>query len=97
VIHSRPTFFTRRFAPVITAWAIALSVVGLIYWFEKSMPAFHEVVVPLYWIIAILLVFGTWRWVRTRGKQEHDRRTTDRRQADRRESTADQPTEPPAD
>lgn len=95
VTHSRPTFFRRRFAPLIAAWAIALSVAGLIYWFEKSMPAFHEVVGPLYWIIATLIVFSTWRWIRTRGKQRHDRRAADRRHADRRESTVDQPTEPP--
>ncbi len=80
--ESRPTFFHRRFAPLVTSWIVALVVTGLIYWFEISMPAFHEVVVPLYWIVAILSVFATWRWVRIRGIR--DRRSTERRHADRR-------------
>lgn len=80
--ESKPTFFRRRFAPLITSWVIALVIAGLIYWFEISMPAFHEVVVPLYWIVAALVVFATWRWVRIRGIR--DRRTTERRHADRR-------------
>ena len=78
------------------AWAIALGVAGLIYWFEHSMPAFHEVVHPLYWIIATIIVFGTWRWVRTRSKPRHDRRDSDRRHADRRNDTPDRPMDPPA-
>ena len=92
----KPTFFHRRFAPLFTAWAVALGIAGLIYWFEKSMPAFHEVVNPFYWIIATLIVFGTWRWVRTRASVRHDRRAADRRQADRRHKTPDQPNDPPA-
>lgn len=80
--ESKPTFFRRRFAPLITSWIVALVVAGLIYWFETSMPAFHEVVVPLYWIVAALILFATWRWVRTRGirdRRGHERRHTDRR------------------
>ncbi len=91
--ESKPTFFRRRFAPLITSWVIALVIAGLIYWFEISMPAFHEVVVPLYWIVAALGVFATWKWVRIRGIR--DRRTADRRHADRRDYTADHPTQPP--
>jgi len=93
---TKPTFFRRRFAPLISAWAVALSIAGLIYWFEHAMPAFHEVVHPLYWIIATIMVFGTWRWVRMRSKPRRDRRESDRRHADRRHDTPDQPIGPPA-
>jgi membrane protein implicated in regulation of membrane protease activity len=89
----KPTFLSRRFAPLISAWVIALVVAGLIYWFEASMPAFHEVVVPLYWIIAAILVFATWRWVRIRGKR--DRRNTERRGGDRRSRTTQRSTKSP--
>jgi membrane protein YdbS with pleckstrin-like domain len=78
------TFFSRRFAPLVTTWIIAVVVAGLIYWFEIEMPAFHEVVTPLYGIIAALAVFFTWRWTRTRGRG--DRRRAERRHNDRRDS-----------
>lgn len=80
---SIPTFFHRRFAPLILAWVIAVIVAGLLYWIEASFPAFHEVMIPLYWIIAALIILATWRWFRTRGRG--DRRGKDRRRADRRD------------
>lgn len=79
---SIPTFFRRRFAPLILAWAVALTAAGLLYWIETAFPAFHEVMIPLYWIIGALIILATWRWFRTRGKG--DRRERDRRRADRR-------------
>jgi len=79
---STPSFFRRRFAPLIAAWGTALLVAGLLYWIEASFPAFHEVMIPLYWIIAALIILATWRWFRTRGRG--DRRGKDRRHADRR-------------
>jgi hypothetical protein len=88
----RRTFFSRRFAPLVAAWVGAIIVVGLIYWFEHTMPAFDEVVAPLYAVIALLLTAFTWRWIRTRGKGE--RRHNDRRRTDRR-NTAEYSTKPP--
>ena len=79
------TFFRRRFLPLIAIWIVALVVAGLIYWFEIAMPAFHEVVSPIYAIIAAVAVFFTWRWIRTRGRG--DRRHADRRRTDRRDTT----------
>ena len=79
---SIPTFFHRRFAPLIVAWVIAVVVAGLLYWIEASFPAFHEVMIPLYWIIGALIILATWRWFRTRGRG--DRRGKDRRRVDRR-------------
>lgn len=92
---TKPTFFRRRFAPLFTAWAVALGIAGLIYWFERSMPAFHEVVNPFYWIIVTIMVLGTWRWVRTRSRPKHDRRESDRRHTDRRHDAPDLPIDPP--
>jgi fatty acid desaturase len=86
VADSRPTFFRRRFAPLIAAWVLALIVAGLLYWIEIIYPAFHEVLVPLYWIVGVLIVLATWRWVRTRGKG--DRRGKERRHGDRRHDLA---------
>jgi hypothetical protein len=86
------TFFSRHFAPLIGAWVAAIVVVGLIYWFERAMPAFDEVVAPLYAVTALLLAAFTWRWIRTRGKGE--RRNRDRRRTDRR-NTAEYSTKPP--
>ena len=80
----RRTFFSRRFAPLVTTWIIALVAAGFIYWFEIEMPAFHEVVTPLYAIIAALAVFFTWRWIRTRNRG--DRRRAERRNTERRDA-----------
>lgn len=81
---TRRNFFSRRFAPLVTTWIIALVAAGLIYWFEIKMPAFHDVVTPVYAIIAALTVFFTWRWIRTRHRGD-DRRHGERRHADRRD------------
>ncbi|SRR6266511_6419440 len=89
----RRTFFSRRFAPLVAAWIVALCTVGLVYWFESAMPAFHEVVTPIYAIILFFIAFTTWRWIRTRGKR--DRRHTERRRTDRRERA--KPPAPPRD
>jgi len=42
------------------AWVSAIIIAGLIYWFEVEMPAFDEVVAPLYAVVALLLVAFTW-------------------------------------
>jgi len=83
--RTRRSFFSRRFAPLVATWIIALAAAGLIYWFEITMPAFHEVVIPLYVIIAALAVFFTWRWIRTRHRRG-DRRHAERRHTDRRDA-----------
>lgn len=77
-----PTFFRRRFAPLIAAWVVALIVAGLLYWIEVSFPAFHDILIPLYWIVGALITLATWRWFRAR--ERGNRRGKDRRRADRR-------------
>ena len=88
----RRTFFNRRFAPLITTGIIAVVAAALVYWFETVMPAFHEVLLPIYVIIVTLAVFFSWRWIRRRSKGG-ERRHDDRRHTDRRE-TSDPPTLP---
>ena len=88
----KQSFFSRRFAPLVAAWITAIIIAGLIYWFERTNPAFDEVVAPLYAVTALLLAAFTWRWIRTRGKA--DRRHLDRRRTDRR-NTAEYSTKPP--
>jgi hypothetical protein len=65
---------------------------ALVYWFETEMPAFHEVLLPIYAIIGTLAAFFTWRWIRRRSKGG-ERRHLDRRNTDRRENS-DPPTLP---
>ena len=92
-VTDEPAFRRRRFAPLIVMWGTALAFVAGFYWFEQTMPAFHDVVVPLYWVAGVVVVIATWRWIRARGKR--DRRGVDRRRADRRVETVDQPLDKP--
>jgi hypothetical protein len=54
------------------------------YIFERMMPAFHDVLGPLYWLLLIIVGIATWRWARAReGVRGGDRRQKDRRKTDR--------------
>ena len=72
----------RRLTPLIKPWVACLIVAGLVFYFETKMPAFHEVVKIVYFVIAVVLVIITARAVRTR---EGNRRKGERRHADRRD------------
>jgi len=72
----------RSLAPLIKPWIAALIVAGLVFFFETEMPAFHEVVKIVYFVIAVILVIITGRAFRSR---ESRRREADRRHGDRRE------------
>ena len=86
-------FFGRRFAPLIAVWIVAGVLAALVYWFERAMPAFDEVVKPVYGLIVALAAVFTWRWIRTRGKDDR-RNPRDRRRTDRR-NTSEYQTKPP--
>jgi hypothetical protein len=73
----------RRLGPLLTPFVSCLIVAGLIYAFEREMPAFHEVVKIGYFIIAVIFIIATGRALRTR---ESRRRVSERRHADRRHS-----------
>jgi hypothetical protein len=73
----------RNPAGLIGSWIGGLALVGLIYWFSKRAPAFEDLLTPIYWIIGVILVAATVRWLRTRNSP--DRRGDDRRRTSRRE------------
>lgn len=74
-------FHGRRLAPLIGPWAGCIIAAILVYIFERQMPAFHDVVKPVYFVIAVVFVIATGRALRSR---EGARRGADRRHADRR-------------
>lgn len=71
----------RNLGSLIKPWAGGLIVAGLVLYFEMKMPAFHEVVKILYFVIAVVLVIITGRAIRPLGAR---RRGMDRRHGDRR-------------
>jgi hypothetical protein len=71
----------RRLSPLIKPWIAGLIVAGLVFYFETVMPAFHEVVKLVYFVIAVFLVIVTGRAFRSR---ERGRRVGERRHGDRR-------------
>jgi hypothetical protein len=71
----------RSLSPLIKPWIAGLIVAGLVFFFETEMPAFHEVVKIVYFVIAVILVIVTGRAFRSR---ERGRRVGERRHGDRR-------------
>jgi hypothetical protein len=74
--------YGRRPRQLLVVWGISIGLILLIFWFETSAPAFHEIVQPFYWILGALAVFLTWRLLRARSPK--DRRGKDRRRTERR-------------
>jgi hypothetical protein len=74
-------FHGRRFGPLLGPWIACLIAAGVVYYFETQLPAFHVVVKPVYWILALIVVVTTVRALRQRSGS---RRTAERRHRDRR-------------
>jgi hypothetical protein len=74
--------YGRGFRQLFTAWAVSIAAFILLRLFDVYAPAFHELLIPFYWIIFGITLVLTWRWFRSRSS--HDRRGRDRRQASRR-------------
>jgi hypothetical protein len=68
---------------LLGSWIGGLLLGGLTYWFSRRAPAFEDLLQPVYWIIGVILVAFTVKWVRTRTHK--DRRGEDRRRTSRRE------------
>ncbi len=82
--QTRQRFFHgRRIGPLLTPFIVCLIVALLVYLFERSMPAFHEVVKIGYFIITVIFIVATGRAFRTR---ERGRRVSERRHDERRHS-----------
>lgn len=75
-------FRGRRPGPLVGPWVSSMIFAGLVYYLERTIPALHDVVGPVYWLLVAIVVVATGRWIRARSA---DRRGKDRRRLDRRE------------
>lgn len=76
----------RKLNALAGSWIGGLVLCGLVFWFSRQAPAFEELVNPVYWIVGIILVAFTGRWVRSR--THPDRRAEDRRRNSRRDQSS---------
>ena len=84
--RTRRLLHGRSLTPLIKPWIAGLIVAGLVLFFETKMPAFHEVVKIVNFVIAVILIIITGRAFRSR---EGRRRVADRRHGDRRHRSGD--------
>lgn len=77
----RRLLYGRSLAPILKPWIACLIMAGGVYAFERAMPAFHDVVKLIYFIIAVICVIATGRALRLRGGS---RRVSERRRSERR-------------
>jgi hypothetical protein len=78
--------YGRSMRQLVVVWILSfLSLVGL-YLLERRVPALHEILLPLYWLVFGMAAFLTWRWLRFRSRG--DRRGGDRRSAARRDDAS---------
>ena len=81
-------FYGRGLRQMFIAWGVALVLVLGLYRIEVVIPALHDMIVPVYWVIVGIAAFITLRWLRARSPK--DRRAEDRRHKSRRhEPSAD--------
>lgn len=78
---NRRVFYGRRLSPLIKPWIACFILAAGVYAFETAMPAFHDVVKLIYFIIGVVFVITTGRALRTRegGRRVHERRRSERR------------------
>ncbi|MDQ6737928.1 MAG: hypothetical protein M3Z30_09545 [Gemmatimonadota bacterium] len=76
----------RDSAPLLLIWAIALSLIAILYKIQNVQPGLTELFEPVLAVIFLFALVLTWRWFRGRSSgKRHDRRHRDRRSADRRD------------
>ena len=81
-IPTLPLIYGRSIRHLIVVWVVTVASLALLHYIEVSAPAFHELLIPFYWITLGIAVFLTSRWLRSRSVT--DRRRSDRRRAARR-------------
>jgi hypothetical protein len=74
-------FRGRSLGPLLGPWISSAIIAAIVYYFERTLPALHDVLGAVYWILLGVVVIATWRWFRAR--------SGDRRMADRRRSRDD--------
>lgn len=75
-------FYGRGLRQLFITWGIALVLMVGLYRIEVAIPALHDMIVPVYWVVAGITAFITLRWLRVRSPT--DRRAKDRRRKSRR-------------
>lgn len=89
---SRRTIWSRFFRgrrpwPLVGPWISSLIFAGIVFYVDQTIPALHDVITIIYWMLLAIVVFTTARWIRARSS---DRRSTpDRRRKDRRHDSED--------
>ena len=78
-------FRGRRPGPLIGPWVSSLILAGILWYVETIMPALHDVIGIIYWMLLALVLFTTLRWMRPRSDDRRERHS--RRRADRRENS----------
>jgi hypothetical protein len=86
-LESRRTLWSRFFrgrrpGPLIGPWVSSLIFAGLLWYVETIIPALHDVIGIIYWMLLALVLFTTLRWLRARSgdrRARNDRRRVDRR------------------
>lgn len=76
--------YGRSIRHLVIVWIVAVAALLVLAAFESAAPAFHELLIPFYWIILAVAGLLTWQWLRARGPM--DRRGRDRRRTSRREN-----------
>ena len=79
-------FYGRGLRQLFVAWGVALVLMLGLYRIEVVIPALHDMIVPVYWVIVGVTAFMTLRWMRARSPK--DRRAEDRRRKPRRQERA---------
>jgi hypothetical protein len=74
--------YGRSVRQLLVVWGTALVSLVVTYRLEQRIPALHEMLLPVYWVIFGAAAWFTWRWAR--GRSRGDRRGPDRRNEDRR-------------
>jgi hypothetical protein len=72
----------RRLGSLLALWAAVTLLAAAMYWLQTGMPAFMDMLRPLYAVLSVILIVATWRWFRHRNKN-YDRRHDDRRHPNR--------------
>jgi hypothetical protein len=83
----------RHVGPLLTVWGGGLLLAAGLYWLQAEMPAFVDIVTPLYIVLGVILIISSFKWLRERNEQ---RRHGDRRHADRRHASRHASQHPPA-